>query len=267
MTHSGNFLTLLDNKNLEETRMIAPMLRVKNLKKSFGRLAAVDDVTLEFGHNELVAIIGPNGAGKSTFFNLITGLLHPDSGEIYFEGDRIDGLEPFKICRLGISLSFQIANLFHEFTSFENVRSAVSASLQKYSNLFTPIGKIKELHGRTGQIMGEVGLSNTLFPCKFLPHAEKKLTDLAISLGTKPKLLLLDEPTAGMGSEEVKIVTHLIKRILNEMNVAIIFTEHDLEVVFGTASRIIVMNRGKVIKDADPSEVRQDEQVRQLYGF
>ena len=243
------------------------MLSVQNLKKSFGRLAAVDNVNVEFGDNELVAIIGPNGAGKSTFFNLVTGLLRPDSGEIYFEGERIDGLPPNVICRRGISLSFQVANLFSEFTSFENVRSAVSASLRKYVNLFTPIGKIKELHMRTEQIVEKIGLSDTCFPCKVLPHAEKKLTDLAISLGMKPKLLLLDEPTAGVGSEEVKIVTDLIKKILNERNMTIIFTEHDLDVVFGIAYRVIVMNRGKIIKDGDPSDVRQDEQVRELYGL
>lgn len=243
------------------------MLKVKNLTKSFGKFKAVDNVSFEISDDELVAIIGPNGAGKSTLYNLITGRLIPDSGEVYFNGERINGLPPHRICQKGLSLSFQIVNLFDDFTPFENVRVPVISRLRKYRNIFTPIASISELNEETKKIMESVNLSDTGFHTKFLPHSEKKRIELTIGLGVKPSFLLLDEPTAGMGAKEVEFVINLIKKISKEMKVAVVFTEHDLDVVFNISERIIVMNRGCIVKDGPPTEIKTDEQVKEIYGF
>jgi branched-chain amino acid transport system ATP-binding protein len=243
------------------------MLKVKNVTKTFGKFMAIDNVSLEFGYDELVSIIGPNGAGKSTLYGLITGLIAPDKGEILFNGERIDRILPYQICRKGISLSFQISNLFNEFLAFENVRLSVVSRLRKYINPYKPIGKMADLNEEAEQCSKIANISNPRIPVKFLPHAGKKSIELAMALGTKPLLLLLDEPTAGMGAEEVAAIINVIKKVRDEKHITVVFTEHDLDIVFDIAPRVIVMNRGRIVKDGTPAEVKEDEEVRRIYGF
>ena len=244
-------------------------MEIKNLTKRFGALTAVDNVSLKFEENELVSLIGPNGAGKTTLFNLLTGKLSPDSGEIIYKGENIAGKPPNEIARRGINLSFQIPSLFGSFSALENVQISELVHAGKHSKFFTPIDRILGLKEKSSSLLDKVGISphQQLSNCDLLPGGEKKSLDIAISLAQEPQILLLDEPTGGLGLKEASKILELIKRIREETKNTIIFTEHDLEVVFTTALRIIVMNEGKIIADGNPAQIRKNKEVRDIYGW
>ncbi len=240
------------------------MLQVESARKSFDGFLAVDDADLSVERGEIVAVIGPNGAGKTTLFKLITGHLQPDGGRILFEGQDIFGLPPYEVCRKGISLSFQVVNVFSRMTVFENVQVAVLSHQKKTGKLFSPAGK----HGtlETGEILRNVGLEDKARRLSgSLSHGDQKVLEMAIALGNRPDLLILDEPTAGMSPEETSETISLIHRLMKDLDLTILFCEHDMELVFSIAHRIMVMQHGRSIIEASPDEVRNNEEVQTAY--
>jgi branched-chain amino acid transport system ATP-binding protein len=240
------------------------LLQITSLKKSFDGFQAVKEANLSVKKGEIVAVIGPNGAGKTTLFNMITGQIQPDSGSIHFKGEEIAGLSPHRICHKGISRSFQIVNIFSRMTVFENVQAAVLSRQGKTRNLYTPAGTlaIKE----TEEILQTMGLLEKRDAVSgVLSHGDQKVLEMAISLGVDPQLLILDEPTAGMSGEETAAVNALIRRMSRELGLTILFCEHDVELVFSLADRIMVMQQGVSIIQDVPEEVRNNRQVREAY--
>ncbi len=240
------------------------MLEVRDLRKAFSGFNAVNGANLQVSEGEIVAVIGPNGAGKTTLFNLITGVLPPDGGQVLFKGEDITGFPAHRTCEKGITRSFQVVNIFPRLTVFENVRVAVLSQQGKTYNLFTPSKKLVEKE--TAEILDSVGLiqkRNSI--CGALSHGEQKVLEIAIALGGKPQLLILDEPTAGMSPEETTRCIKLIKQLRVNMGLTILFCEHDMEIVFGIANRIMVMVRGATIIQGSCDEVRCNQAVQDAY--
>lgn len=240
------------------------MLEVKSLIKSFDGFLAVHRADLEVGKGEIVAVIGPNGAGKTTLFNLISGLLKPGGGKVLFKGQDITGLPPYEICRKGISRSFQVVNIFQRLSIFENVQISVLSCKKKTWNLFTPSAKlaVKE----TNEILESVGLIDKKErKTGLISHGDRKVLEIAMALGGNPELLILDEPTAGMAPEETFRCIELIKHLAEERGLTILFCEHDMEIVFGIANRIMVMVRGGSIIQGTCNEVRSNQAVQDAY--
>ncbi|MEA2038886.1 MAG: ABC transporter ATP-binding protein [Thermodesulfobacteriota bacterium] len=240
------------------------MLRVENLINSFGDFKAVNGANLTVENGEIVAVIGPNGAGKTTLFNLITGHLKPDSGRILFKGEDISGLPPYTICKKGIARSFQLLNIFPRLTVFENVQVAVLSQHNRSLNLFRPARNM--LIEETNRILKSVGLLDKANEIAgSFSHGDQKILEIAIALGNEPEFLILDEPTAGMSPEETTATMGLVKRLTVEQGLTLLFCEHDIDIVFSTADRIMVMQQGKTIIEGTPDEVRKNEQVQQAY--
>lgn len=240
------------------------MLRVEAVRKSFDGFVAVDDTDLSVAKGEIVAVIGPNGAGKTTLFRLITGQLKPDRGKILFEERDIAGWPPYEICRQGVSLSFQIVNVFSRMSVFENVQVAVLSHRRAFKRVFSPARR----QGRedTGRILENVGLTDKADRISgSLSHGDQKVLEIAIALGNRPRLLILDEPTAGMSPEETAATIDLINRLTAELDLTILFCEHDMELVFSVADRIMVMHQGRSIIQAEPDGVRSNKRVQEAY--
>ncbi|MCX5803415.1 MAG: ABC transporter ATP-binding protein [Proteobacteria bacterium] len=240
------------------------MLKAQSVFKSFDGFMAVNNANLEVEQGQIVAVIGPNGAGKTTLFNLITGILKPDSGKVFFKNEDITGLPPYTVCRKRISRSFQIVNVFQRLTIFENVQVSVLSREKKTWNLFTPSTKlvIKE----TNEILENVGLIGKKDrTTALLSHGDRKVLEIAMALGGNPEFLILDEPTAGMAPEETERCIELIKQLREKMGLTILFCEHDMEIVFGIANRIMVMVRGATIIQGSCDEVRCNQAVQDAY--
>jgi branched-chain amino acid transport system ATP-binding protein len=240
------------------------MLRIEDLHKSFDDFKAVNGAHLSVEKGQLVAVIGPNGAGKTTLFNLITGQLTPDNGKILLNDEDISKLPPHIICRKGVARSFQIANVFPRLSVFRNVQVSV-LSQQKLSNkLFQPAARL--VVEETNRILESVGLlEKKMDVAGSLSHGDKRILEIAIALGNEPDLLILDEPTAGMSPEETTTTMALIQRLAREQGLTILFCEHDMEVVFGTAQSIMVIQQGSTIVQGEPQVVRQNREVQQAY--
>jgi branched-chain amino acid transport system ATP-binding protein len=240
------------------------MLRIEDLHKSFDDFKAVNGAHLSVEKGQLVAVIGPNGAGKTTLFNLITGQLTPDNGKILLNDEDISKLPPHIICRKGVARSFQIANVFPRLSVFRNVQVSV-LSQQKLSNkLFQPAARL--VVEETNRILESVGLfEKKMDVAGSLSHGDKRTLEIAIALGNEPHLLILDEPTAGMSPEETATTMALIQRLAADKGLTILFCEHDMEVVFGTAQSIMVMQQGRTIVQGNPQTVRQNTEVQQAY--
>lgn len=240
------------------------MLEVRGLSKSFGGFLAVNKATLDVNKGEIVAVIGPNGAGKTTLFNLVTGILKPDEGQVIFKGEEITGLPAHQTCKKGITRSFQVVNIFSRLTVFENVRISVLSQQGKTYHWFRPSREY--VNEETGEILESVGLINKKDNvCGALSHGDQKVLEIAIALAGKPELLILDEPTAGMSPEETARCIDLIKRLSDNLGLTILFCEHDMELVFAIARRIMVMVRGSTIVQGLPDEVRCNQQVQDAY--
>ena len=240
------------------------MLEVVGISKSFDGFKAVNNAHLSVEKGEIVAVIGPNGAGKTTLFNLITGIIKPDSGRVLFNNEDITGLPPYKICRKHISRSFQIVNVFQRLTVFENVQISILSREKKTWNLFSPSKSfvVKE----TETILENVGLINKKERITaFLSHGYRKVLEIAMALGGSPEFLILDEPTAGMAPEETSHCIELIKTLSKTMGLTILFCEHDMEIVFRIANRIMVMVRGSTVIQGSCNEVRCNEAVQNAY--
>ena len=240
------------------------MLELTDVQKSFDGFMAVRDARLSVEKGAVVAVIGPNGAGKTTLFNLITGQLTPDRGAIRFKGESIAGLSAHAVCRRGISRSFQVVNIFHRMTVFENVQTAVLSRRRMGFRLFSPARSLAR--EETMAILESVGLSDKAERvCGQLAHGDQKVLEMAIALGNRPELLILDEPTAGMSADETSVALDLMHRLSEEMGLTILFCEHDMEMVFSIAHEIMVMQAGQTIIQGDPATVRADERVQAAY--
>jgi len=242
------------------------MLRIEGLTKSFGNLMAVNGITLSVKKNEVRAIIGPNGAGKTTFFNLITGDLKADTGRVFFKEKEITGFPPHRLIRLGVSRSFQITNIFPELTVFENVMVPVLVRQKRQLDPLRSARTIKGVREDTLATLRLVGLEDLLeIKGTALSHGDKKRLEIAVVLACKPELLLLDEPTAGMSAEDTQSTVELIKKVASELGITIIFSEHDMKVVFSVSDSISVLQQGKIIAEGPPAEVKKNKKVIEAY--
>jgi branched-chain amino acid transport system ATP-binding protein len=241
-----------------------PILRVESLAKRFGGLEALGGVDLSVARGEFRAIIGPNGAGKSTFFNTMTGLLRPDAGRVFFEGHDVTGEPPHRLVRRGVARTFQITSVFHDLTALENVQISLLAHARRAWSVWP---KARALHaGRAKELLALVGLDGAeARAAGTLAHGDQKRLELAIALAGEPRLLLLDEPTAGMAAQERLESIRLVHRVAQELGVSCVFTEHDMAVVFAVATRITVMHQGRVLAEGTPAEVRARREVQQVY--
>jgi branched-chain amino acid transport system ATP-binding protein len=240
------------------------MLEVSDLRKAFAGFQAVGGVSLTVPKGSISAIIGPNGAGKTTLFNLITGHLTPDAGRVVFKGRDVTGIAPHDLCRLGMGRSFQRTNIFPRLTVFQNVQAAFVSHRRRGPNLFTPVERL--YRDETAEILEAVGLLDRAGEISgFLSHGGQKQLELGIALALEPELLLLDEPTAGMSATETHEAIALIERLARQRGLTLLFTEHDMEVVFTIAQRIAVLHQGRVIADGEPEAVRRDPDVRRVY--
>jgi branched-chain amino acid transport system ATP-binding protein len=244
--------------------MSRSILEVHNLNKAFGGISATKDVDFDLAQGAKEAIIGPNGAGKSTFFALVSGYHRPDTGSIRFDGKEITGQKPHEIARLGISRAFQVSNIFPRLTVAENVRSAVQVRSGKAFDLFSRADRVGL--ERTEEILSLCNLSSKRSRAAGeLSQGDKKKLELSLALAGQPKLLLLDEPTAGMSIDETKETMELVDRLNATFGLTILFTEHDMAVVFNHAQRITLLHRGHIIVTGTPAEVRANEQVQKIY--
>ena len=240
------------------------LLQVRRLAKSFGGVRAVDDVSFDLPAGQLLALLGPNGAGKSTCFNMLNGQIKPDAGEILFEGRDIAGRVPRDIWRLGVGRTFQIAATFHSMTVIENVQMALISHEKKLFGLWRPAREY--LLDQAMALLNQVGMADQADrACSVLSYGDVKRVELAIALANKPRLLLMDEPTAGMASKERHALLALTKKLVVEQRLAVLFTEHSMDVVFAFADRLIVLARGKLIAEGDAESVRNDPLVREVY--
>jgi branched-chain amino acid transport system ATP-binding protein len=242
----------------------APVLETRGLSKSFGGVRAVAGVDLAMPRGEIRALIGPNGAGKTTFFNLLTGQLRADAGRVLLKGEPITGLPPYAVWRRGVSRTFQITATFPSLTALENVQVARLSHLGKtYALLERARGMQAE---EAGALLEQVGLGDQAGRvAAVLAYGDLKKLELAVALANDPELLLLDEPTAGMAPAERGALMALTRRIARARALTVLFTEHDMDVVFAIADRIMVLHQGRVIADGPPAAVRADVQVQRVY--
>ncbi|WP_372613825.1 ABC transporter ATP-binding protein [Halomonas sp.] len=246
--------------------MTEPLLSIRDLTKTFGGVHAVDGVSLDVQPRETVALIGPNGAGKTTFYNMISGRMAPTSGSIHYDGDEITGLPPHRISRLGISRSFQITNIFQELSVRQNVEVALTAFHGKALSMLRLASRDREIIDEAYVLLKRLGLEDVAEQrAGVLNYGDKRLLEIAIVLATRPRLVLLDEPTAGMTPEETRHVTHLIRKLADSGDYTFLVTEHDMSVVFGLADRILVMHRGQRLAEGTPEEIRNDPEVKRAY--
>ena len=240
------------------------MLEAKDIAKSFNGFAAVSGVSLSVPAEGITAVIGPNGAGKSTLFNLLTGHLAPDSGRVSFEGRDITGAAPHAICRMGMGRSFQHTNIFRKLTVAGNVQAALIAHGRKAHHFWSSSEGL--YRDETHKLLEALGLADKADAvADSLSHGNQKQLELGIALASDPKLLLLDEPTAGMSATETRDAIRLLERIVADRKLTLLFTEHDMEVVFQIAQKIAVLHQGRLIAEGTPAEVRNDPEVRRVY--
>jgi len=239
-------------------------LNVRSLSKAFGGVHAVREVSFEVRPGEFLAMIGPNGAGKSTCFNMINGQLRPDAGEIEFAGRNIAGLHPRDIWRLGVGRTFQVAATFASMTVVENVQMALISNAQQIYRVWPAAASLHR--DRALGLLDQVGMRALADrPSRELAYGDVKRVELALALANDPKLLLMDEPTAGMAPRERNELIALVKRLVVERGISVLFTEHSMDVVFAFADRIIVLARGRLIADGTAAEIRDDPKVREVY--
>jgi branched-chain amino acid transport system ATP-binding protein len=242
----------------------APVLETRGLSKSFGGVRAVSGVDLAMPKGEIRALIGPNGAGKTTFFNMLTGQLRADAGHVLFKGERLSGLPPYAVWRRGVSRTFQITATFATLTALDNVRVARLSHAGKTYSLLEAAARLQADEARA--LLDQVGLVDQAERvAAVLAYGDLKKLELAVALANDPEVLLLDEPTAGMAPAERGALMALTERIARARGLTVLFTEHDMDVVFAVADRIMVLHQGRVIAEGPPAQVRADAQVQRVY--
>ena len=242
------------------------LLEVKSVTKRFGNLVAVRDVSLSVAPGELRAIIGPNGAGKTTFFNLISGFFGPTSGTIHFDGRDVTALTAQKRVALGMARTFQITEIFPELTVFENVRIATEVASGFRLRPWLSKSEQAEVHKRVEETLKLAALEAKADRLVGeLAHGDQRAAEISMALALRPRLLLLDEPTAGMGDQETHDITRLIYRLHRDSNFTIVLIEHDMRVVFNLADRIMVLDQGSVLAEGTPEDIAANETVQAAY--
>ena len=244
--------------------MSAPLLQVRNLGKSFGGVKAVDDISFDLAAGELLALIGPNGAGKTTTFNMVNGQLPAGQGSILLDGQELVGRKPRAIWRLGVGRTFQIAETFASLTVVENVQMALLSHDGKLFSMWRSAAGYKRDDALA--LLDQVGMAPQADrPCSELAYGDVKRVELAIAMANSPKLLLMDEPTAGMAPRERNALMALTKQLVVSRGMAVLFTEHSMDVVFAYADRMIVLARGRLIAQGKPLEIRDHPKVQEVY--
>jgi len=239
------------------------ILEVSGLKKYFGEVKAVDGVNFAIKKETITSIIGPNGAGKTTLLNLISGMLKPDAGKVVFMGKNITKMPPYKIAKLGIGRSFQLVSVYDGLTVFDNIRIPILSRMGKTKSMVSLLErdvKVKEEANEILELFGLFDKKDVL--AGELPHGDRKLLDVAIAFALNPKLVLLDEPTSGVGVREKRHVMDVIEKAVREKGVTAIIVEHDMDIVFSYSDRIIVMHQGKILADGSPGEIKENEEVK-----
>ena len=240
------------------------MLEIRNLRKAFAGFVAVNEVSLTVEARQIVAVIGPNGAGKSTFFNLITGHIRPDGGQVLLDGKDVTGVAPHRICALGMGRSFQLTNIFPKLTVFENIQAALLAHRGKGRDFWSRSEAL--FRDETQALLDSIGLgAQAGIVAGTLAYGNQKQLELGIALASDPRVLLLDEPTAGMSAGETHQTIALLQRIAQERGLTLLFTEHDMAVVFGIAQKIAVLYQGRKLAEGTPAEMRANPDVRRVY--
>ena len=243
---------------------MSPILSVRNLSRNFGAIKAVDDVSFDLAKGELLALIGPNGAGKSTCFNMLMGQLKPSSGTVQLMGKNIAGMQPRKIWRMGVGRTFQITATYASMTVVENVQMALMSHHKRLYSLTTFAHKL--YRDEALALLDTVGMADqSERHCAVLAYGDLKRLELAVALANDPILLLMDEPTAGMAPRERIALMQLTADILEQRGISVLFTEHDMDVVFAHSHRIMVLNRGALIADGSAAEVRNNPKVQEVY--
>ena len=242
------------------------ILETRKLRKEFGALVAVDDVSIQVRARTLHSIIGPNGAGKTTFFNLLSGNLEPTSGHVLFRGRDITNLPVYRTIHLGIGRSFQITNIFPNLTVFENIRLAAQALGQHNFRFFNHYSRFKQYERRAWEVIELVGLQDRAMAlAKALPHGDQRKLELGMILAPDPEVLLLDEPTAGMAGEQVPELISLIQNIQSEGKKTVMLVEHNMNVVMRVSDVITVMHQGQVLAEGTPAEITRNSEVQTAY--
>jgi branched-chain amino acid transport system ATP-binding protein len=240
------------------------VLSVSNLAKAFDGVQAVADVSFSLHAGELLAMIGPNGAGKSTCFNLLNGQLVPDAGRITLDGTPVAGRPPRQMFRLGVGRTFQITAAFGSLTVAENVQVALLSHARRLNGLVA--GKGKQVEAESRALLSRTGIAQHADrPCAELAYGDLKRVELAIALASRPRVLLMDEPTAGMAAAERGALMQQVAALARDERIAVLFTEHDMDVVFRHADRVLVLAEGRVIAEGSPAEVRANPAVQAAY--
>lgn len=243
---------------------MSAILRTEGLTKRFGSFTAVNEVDLTVEEGVIHAVIGPNGAGKTTFFRLLTGIHSPTSGTITFDDQRIDGRRPHTVARRGLVQSFQMTSIFPRLTALESVQAVVVVRTKRVADVFSRYQRRVEAEAR--ELLESVGLAEVADDrADTLSHGDQRALDVALALATHPKLLLLDEPTAGMSPSETSRITDLVVQLGRDRGLTVLFSEHDMDVVFGISDRVTVLHQGAVIAEGTPAEVQADPQVMSVY--
>jgi branched-chain amino acid transport system ATP-binding protein len=242
------------------------LLALEGIGRRFGSLVALQGVSLEMAAGELRAVIGPNGAGKTTLFNMISGFFPPTSGRVLLDGEPINQLSAQRRVRSGIVRTFQITEIFHELTVRENLRVAVETQARLNRRPWLARGARAGVDQRVQELLATTGLAAKADRvASELAHGDQRVVEVAIALAMRPRLLLLDEPTAGMGDEETEDMVRLIRRLHQEQGLSILFIEHDMDIVFGIAQRITVLDQGRVLAEGSPQEISANAAVRAAY--
>lgn len=240
------------------------ILEAAGIDKHFGGLMANQNVSFEVEECKITSIIGPNGAGKTTLFNILTGMYKPDAGKVLFEGQDISGWPIHKIVNLGIARSFQVLNIFNEISPAENIRLAVQSRKKRSLNFFRSAQGFEDINQETKAVLDEIGLSAVKdLPTKNLPYGDKRVLEIGIAMASRPKLLLMDEPTSGLPSSETARIKEFIKKISARLTVVVI--EHDMDVVLTISDVIIVLHQGQVIAQGAPEEIKANDEVQEAY--
>ena len=243
-----------------------PVLEAKQLRKEFGGLVAVDDVSIRIRSRTLHSIIGPNGAGKTTLFNLLSGTMAPSHGQVFLKGREITGVPAHKLVHLGLGRTFQITNIFPRLTVLENIRLAAQALGQDSFRLFRRHERFERHIEEAHAVIGQVGLSGREdLPAAALPHGDKRKLELGIMLAGDPEVLLLDEPTAGMSSDQVPGLLEIIHRIRESAAKTVVLVEHRMDVVMSISDLITVMHQGAILAEGTPEAIAADPQVQSAY--